>query len=103
VELVNDPEVFRRHVNSSFVAQADSVPIALQLVEVADERVGRGMQQFSLFFHGPADRVLPQGIYAFQHEQLGLLEIFIVPVVGSNNERTVYQACFSRPAPPDLT
>lgn len=36
-------------------------------------------------------------MYAFHHDTLGSLMLFIVPVVGSNAERIVYQACFSGP------
>jgi len=96
---MNDPEIFQGQLDSVFMAKHDGGPVGLRLVEVADERVGRGIQQFSLFFHGPAESLLPQGTYAFHHEKLGALELFIVPVIGSNDERIVYQACFSRPAP----
>ena len=72
-------------------------PIELQLTEVTDERVSGGIRQFSLFFHGPADRILPQGTYSFRHAALGSLMLFIVPVIGSNAERIVYQACFNVP------
>jgi hypothetical protein len=35
---------------------------------------------FSVLFHGPIEPVMPQGIYRLEHEQLGPLEFFIVPV-----------------------
>src|ERR1700722_380591 len=72
-------------------------PIELQLTEVTDERVSGGIRQFSLFFHGPADRLLPQGTYSFRHAALGSVMLIIVPVIGSNAERIVYQACFNVP------
>ena len=96
---MNDPEIFRAQVDTLFLVQHDADRIELRLVDVADERVGRGIQQFSLLFHGPADRALSQGTHEFHHGALGSLSLFIVPVVGSNHERIVYQACFSRPAP----
>jgi len=70
----------------------------LTLAEVSDSGVSNGMHQYSLLFHGPADRILPERIHTLRHPSLGTLEIFIVPVVGSNALRTIYQACFSRPA-----
>ncbi len=94
-----DPATFRAQIDTIFGVDHDSGQISLRLVEVADERTGGGFQQFSLFFHGPADRLLPQGAYSFRHDALGGLELFIVPVLGSNHERIVYQVCFSRPAP----
>lgn len=94
----SEAATFRPHVDTTFVADRGAREVPLRLAEVGDERVSGGIEQFSLFFHGPADRVLPQGTYALEHTTLGLLALFLVPVVGSNHERIVYQACFSRPA-----
>jgi hypothetical protein len=35
---------------------------------------------FALDFRGPADPILPQRIYRLEHDAVGALEIFIVPV-----------------------
>jgi hypothetical protein len=48
---------------------------------------------FSLMFRGPADPVLPQRIYRLDHDALGPLEIFLVPV-GRDEAGTGYQAVF---------
>lgn len=96
----NEAATFRAHVDTTFVVDQGAQGIPLRLAEVGDERVSGGMEQFSLFFHGPADRLLPQGTYALEHTALGSLALFLVPVVGSNQDRIVYQACFSRPAAP---
>jgi uncharacterized protein DUF6916 len=95
---MNDPETFREQLDTVFQVDHDSGTIQLRLAEVADEHIGGGMRQFSIFFHGAAERILPQGMYAFHHDALGSLTLFIVPVIGSNAERIVYQACFSGPA-----
>jgi len=92
---------FRPHVDTTFVADPGALKIPLRLAEIGDERVSGGMKQFSIFFHGPADCLLSQGTYALDHATLGLLELFLVPVAGSNRERIVYEACFSWPASPD--
>ena len=92
---MNDPETFRQHLETIFDLDHPNGPIQLRLVHVADEGVARGIRQFSLLFHGPADRVVPQNTYSLRHEALGSLALFIVPVVGSTHARTVYQACFS--------
>lgn len=93
---MNDPDAYREHVDSVFHVEHEAGPVPLRLAEVADQVTSGGFQQFSLFFHGPADRLLPQGTYAMRHDALGSLALFIVPVVGSNAERIVYQAAFSR-------
>ena len=51
-------------------------------------------EPFSLMFLGPRQPVLPQRIYRLFSEQLGSLEVFIVPVA-SDSSGTKYQAVFS--------
>jgi hypothetical protein len=54
-----------------------------ELAEVTGHAVNpsaRFRAPFSVMFHGPLQPVLPQGIYRVEHERLGALELFIVPV-----------------------
>lgn len=53
-------------------------------------------EPFSLIFLGPAEPILPQGIYTLMHERLGPLDIFLVPV-GPDRARSGirYEAVFS--------
>ena len=87
---------FRDQVGTIFEIDHPSGPIPLRLASMSDERVAGGFVFYSLFFHGPSDRLLPQGIYPMEHAVLGRLDLFIVPVLGSNHERIVYEAAFSR-------
>lgn len=97
--MSQDPATYRRFVGTLFSVD-EPHQVDLRLATVTDERVSGGVLQFSVFFHGPADQILPQGMYSFRHDGLGPLTLFIVPVVGSNEERIVYQACFSVPVQP---
>lgn len=92
---MNDAATFREHVDTIFRVDHNSDIVPLRLVEVTGERIGGGLRQFSLMFHGPAAHLLPQNTYSFHHDALGEFLLFIVPVVGSNLERIVYEACFS--------
>lgn len=49
---------------------------------------------FTLLFLGRSQAVLPQSIYRFQHETLGELDIFVVPV-GRTADGINYEAVFS--------
>ena len=49
---------------------------------------------FALAFRGPGEPLLPQGIYRLEHEGLGALEIFIVPM-GRDESGTEYEAVFN--------
>lgn len=53
-----------------------------------------GRTPFSLIFSGAPDWLLAQGTISAQIPQLGLLDIFIVPISGNDQERR-YQAIFS--------
>ena len=52
------------------------------------------MERFSAFFHRPGDRYLPQGTYAFEHDAMGALDLFLVPIArGDKGFR--YEAVFN--------
>ena len=86
------PGTHRHDVQPS--AAKPTVP--LRLADVIDGRSDQRFQRFSLIFHGPPSPVLPQGMYSFRHDAMGEMMLFIVPVLDSNDERIVYEACFSR-------
>jgi hypothetical protein len=92
---------FRVHLDTEFHVAVDGGPLALRLAEVVDGRAGGGFRRFSAIFHGPVDRPLAQGNYEFQHGTLGAFPLFIVPLLESNRDRMVYEACFSRPVEPE--
>src|SRR4051794_12082172 len=51
-------------------------------------------QPFTLLFLGPPNVVLPQRIYRLDHDELGAIEIFIVPVARTA-EGVTYEAVFN--------
>lgn len=89
---------YRSAVDTMFRIEHGGISIPLRLAEVTEVRTGRGLEQFSLVFHGSGDRTLQQGTYELHHDVLGTMHLFIVPVLGSNAERMIYEAVFSRPA-----
>ncbi len=91
-------ELFAQHVNTTFHVPLDERRVELELVEVAGDKSTlekiEGVDRFSLYFLGPGDFYLPQRIYHMEHDALGQLEIFIVPV-GIKDNRYQYEAVFS--------
>ena len=76
---------FAQYVNTKFrVRVAAAEPVELELVEVKGYNPGQnehdGMERFSLFFRGPSDVLLPQNVYALEHEGMGTHELFMVPI-----------------------
>lgn len=58
-----------------------ALPVELADVTQAAEAPSDPFRKpFSVLFHGPIEPVLPQGIYRFEHDQIGVLDLFIVPV-----------------------
>jgi hypothetical protein len=91
-----EPAALRAQLDTTFHASGETDDVPLRLVEVIEGQSDRRVRRFSILFHGPADRMLPQGTYSFRHDTLGDFLLFIVPIVGSDDERIVYEACFSR-------
>jgi hypothetical protein len=58
-----------------------------ELVEVTEiPREPGGRAPFSLVFEGGPTPPLPQGIYSVEHDDLGALEIFLVPLAADRYE-----------------
>jgi len=70
-------------------------PIELELVHVSDLQSAPRQEIFSILFRGPLETPLPQRIYQLEHAQLGMVELFIVPV-GMNEQGYEYEAVFNR-------
>ncbi len=71
----------------------------IELVEVTElgrktSPPGAARQPFSLLFRGPKDLRAPQQIYRLEHEEMGAMEIFLVPL-GPDAEGMRYQAIFT--------
>jgi hypothetical protein len=85
---------FQPHLHTRFRVATSAGDVELRLAEVTD--MGRGrFDRFALLFHGPPEPLLPQGLYVFRHDELSDLDLFIAPVVGSDAQRTLYEAVFN--------
>lgn len=83
------------------MAQEGTAPLGLELIEATEstEPGGRGpagqeRRQFSLVFRGPFEPMLPQLIYPLTHDELGSLDLFLVPI-GPDQVGMRYQAAFA--------
>lgn len=88
---------FAKCVNSDFAMAADGETIPLRLVEVREGVNTPRQESFSLIFSGPLSPYYPQSIYRLEHENLGTLELFLVPIgPDENREKMHYEAVFNR-------
>jgi hypothetical protein len=92
-------DTFAPYVGETFVLQiSDDERIEVKLV--AAERVGKRpaagphREPFSLLFRPPRGQVPRQQIYRVEHEKLGALDIFLVPVT-PDLEGPLLEAIFS--------
>jgi hypothetical protein len=88
-------EAFSENLNTTFRIPFQSGETAeLELVEVVETMLTPTQQQFSIFFRGPLEYLLPQGTYRMEHEKMGAIDIFIVPV-GKEQDGFHYEAVFN--------
>ena len=70
------------------------IPLKLvQISSLGNSGAMRG-EAYSLEFLGPRLPILPQRIYGLRNENMGELEIFLVPI-GANQEGVRYEAIFT--------
>jgi hypothetical protein len=93
---------FSPYLNQPFRICAESLaPIEAKLIEVTDlgsgpagEQEAVPRQPFSIVLRGPGDVVLPQRIYRVEHEEMGTLDLFLVPI-GPDARGMRYEAIFA--------
>ena len=89
-------EMFEGHENSKFLMHyGDSQTAELELIKVTDVGSSERQKQFSLRFLGPMDAPILQGIYRVDHDKLGALDLFLVPIA-RDDKGVQYEAIFNR-------
>lgn len=87
---------FSEQIGTTFsISEGLPEPLLLKLYEVTETDSSPALEQFSLLFHGPLSPVMPQRTAKLEHERLGSLDIFLVPI-GPDEEGMRYQSIFSR-------
>jgi hypothetical protein len=79
---------FRDRLEESFRVSAPDAPaFEIELIEVTEiPREPGGRMPFSLVFRGGPSPPLPQGIYRIENDELGAIEIFLVPIAADRYE-----------------
>lgn len=86
-------ETFAGQLNTKFALPDAVQPFELELVEVTEPKITASQTFFSLFFLGNLDLLLPQGSYRLNHDQLGEVTLFLVPI--ENEGGFKYEAVFN--------
>jgi hypothetical protein len=93
------PASFEAHLGTPFrIHYGGESPLEAVLQEVRrhEPHPGPRNEPFSAFFKSALRPILPQSIYRMEHETLGTLDIFLVPV-GPDPQRQgmLYEAVFN--------
>lgn len=95
MEVLFDREKFADAKGSKFkltAADGKSVDIELDVVTELKERANQ--RSFSVFFTVPQSYFVEQGLYDIQHEVLGDMQLFLVPII-TEQPRQELEAVFS--------
>jgi hypothetical protein len=91
---------FAAHLNQTFRIHLESIPpLEAELIDVApmgsEPQDEGGRWAFSIVLRGPREPVLPQQIYPVEHEQMGTLDLFLVPLGPDKEGNIKYEAVFT--------
>jgi uncharacterized protein DUF6916 len=91
-----DHETFSKYLNTKFrVTYGESLALETEPSKVSELQLGGQQERFSILFLGPREPLLNQGIYAFDHDQMGGFTLFIVPI-RRDEDGALYEAVFNR-------
>jgi Domain of unknown function (DUF6916) len=89
-------EMFSESMNTKFrLGPEPSRSIELELIALTEGVSNPGHEQFSLIFRGPLDYFLGQGTYQIEHDKMGEIGLFLVPV-SQEQDGFRYEAVFNR-------
>jgi hypothetical protein len=95
LQQLNAADFERFHRERFRVRPEDAPSFELELIEVSEGARGGGTRaQFSLVFRGGPSPPLPQRIYRLEHDRLGALDLFLVPL-GPDGTGQRYEAVFT--------
>ena len=86
---------FEPHVGSTFDASGTGDGFSLVLAEVSRGPGGPAREQFTLTFVGGPNPPVPQGMRRLDHELLGSLDLFLVPIGPGADGQHRYEAVFA--------
>ena len=90
-------QTFKIHYHSDKILEAQLI-LEVELIEVAEySEKWAGLSKrrpFSILFRGPKDTNLAQGIYKVEHDKMGTVELFLVPIMPDENGN-LFEAVFN--------
>ena len=89
-------EEFSKNADTKFQVQGDDdTPVEVELTRISELKIHPRQEEFSIWFRGPLNAFLDQGVRNFKHDQMGEFELFIVPIK-QDADGFYYEAVFNR-------
>ena len=85
---------FAQQLDTIFRLPTAGGPLLLELIEVSAQRANGPFDTFSIVLRGPAAHYIPQASYCFEHDALGDIDLFIVPI-RQDAQSLYYEAAFN--------
>lgn len=88
---------FEENLNTPFrIHFGGEAPLEVILYQVRLHEAHNGprKQPYSLYFRGPLRPILQQAIYQVEHDRMGTMDIFLVPI-GPDGQGMGYEAVFN--------
>ncbi len=92
-------EDFAKHLNQCFRLRSEAGDLQLELIEATAIRTNGEPPDgkrapFSVVFRGPKEVPLAQMIYDIEHQDMGSLPLFMVPI-GPDDQGMLYEVVFN--------
>ena len=90
-------QTFKIHYHSTKILEAQLV-LEVELIEVTDY-AGKSMgssrrRPFTILFRAAKDTILQQAVYKLEHDKMGTLELFLVPIM-PDEKGSLYESVFN--------
>jgi hypothetical protein len=90
-----DRDRFAEVLGTSFVLKAaDGKTVMIELVEVSEVKERPHQLSFAIVFLTPESSIVDQGLYDLDHETLGPMQLFLVPI-GITDGRMMLESVFN--------
>ena len=77
-----DRDKFAQELGSAFALKApEGHSVSVELIEVSDVKERPHQLSFSMLFRVPENYTVDQGLYDIEHENLGAMQLFLVPII----------------------
>jgi len=87
---------FAKHLNTKFRFRLNETEtVEAELTDVSELLVSPRQERFSIVFRTSNDFLLEQGQRIIEHDEMGELILFLVPI-GRDEDGTYYEAVFNR-------